>query len=478
VDPAQRLITLTSDASYPIRPGDRYYVENLFEELDAPGEWYLDRRDHMLYFWPPTALEGKPVDVPTLKKIVELSSGTSYVTFRGFTFECCESTAIGLTGTTNCVIAASTIRNVGDYNGYGVSVVGGRNNGVVGNDIYAIGSRGIFLDGGDFQTLEPGENYAVNNCIHQTGVYYKQGAGITLNGVGNRASHNLIYDEPRYGIEFSGNDHLIEFNHIHHVCLETSDTGAIECWNVSWARRGTEIRYNYVHDVLGYGQDNGKWVSPYFAWGIYLDDGTSGTHVFGNIVARTPLGSLHIHGGRDNVIDNNIFIDGALQQVTYTGYSSDKSPIPMIASNSQPFLDSVVYQKKYPGLAHFDPESAWQLAGAKLLRNIIYYHDPKAALFSFANVPFEQTKSDFNVFYHFGQPIWNRQIPAASEAAAKKLDEHSVVEDPLFVAPAQDDYKLREQSPAFKLGFRPIPMEKIGPYSDALRASWPVNKQN
>ena len=53
-------------------------------------------------------------------------------------------------------------------------------------------------------------------------------------------------------------------------------------------------------------------------------------------------------------------------------------------------------------------------------------------------------------------------------------DQHSVVADPLFVNAAKDDYRLQANSPAFKLGFKPIPIEKIGPYRDELRASWPI----
>lgn len=57
---------------------------------------------------------------------------------------------------------------------------------------------------------------------------------------------------------------------------------------------------------------------------------------------------------------------------------------------------------------------------------------------------------------------------------AKGLDEHSVIADPLFVNAAKDDYRLKGDSPALKLGFKPIPIEKIGPYKDELRASWPI----
>jgi hypothetical protein len=54
------------------------------------------------------------------------------------------------------------------------------------------------------------------------------------------------------------------------------------------------------------------------------------------------------------------------------------------------------------------------------------------------------------------------------------FDRHSLVADPLFVAPEKDDWRLRPDSPAFKLGFQPIPVDKIGPYQDPLRASWPI----
>ena len=54
------------------------------------------------------------------------------------------------------------------------------------------------------------------------------------------------------------------------------------------------------------------------------------------------------------------------------------------------------------------------------------------------------------------------------------LDRHSIVADPRFVDPAQDDYRLKSDSPAIGLGFKPIPVDAIGPYQDDLRATWPI----
>jgi hypothetical protein len=148
VDPLTRTIVLAADCSYPIDAGNRYYVQNLLEELDAPGEWYQDRHTGEIYFWPPVDSHSVTVFAPRSRTILALGQGTSYVTFRGFTFQYFEGTGIALRGTSHCVVAANTIRNGGDYSGSAVQVDGGDHNGVVGNDIYDIGSNGIVIDGG------------------------------------------------------------------------------------------------------------------------------------------------------------------------------------------------------------------------------------------------------------------------------------------------------------------------------------------
>ena len=660
VDPVTQSITLAGDCSYAIRPGDRYYVQNLLEELDAPGEWYLDKQDWTLYFWPPPALAGQPVSAPTLRTILDIGPGTKDVTFRGFTFECCAGIGITLSDTTNCLIAASVIRNVGDYLGDGVMISGGASNGVVGCDLSEIGRAGIAITGGDRITLTPAGNFADNNYIHHVGVFYKQGAGIWLTGCGNRASHNYIHDGPRFGIEFAGNNLLIEYNHIRHMNLETEDTGAVYTGGRDWiGSRGTVIRYNYFHDMLGFGRDDqGVWHSPYFAWGIYLDDNTGGVDVFGNIIARCPRAGLHLHNGRDNWIENNLFIDNGLAQVEYNGWTADsgmwKDHFPTMVKG----YESVAHQPAWQGMRNMKthPQDAILpdgriMSGNTLTRNIFYYQNPAANLYRFSNVSFDFNSTDSNLVWHCGLPVatgqshagkaistnllanpsfeegaagamptgwhWQAQPSPACQAAATNetaadgrrslkiagvavknatcwppwpvivstevaaqpghtfkltaimkaakagthvalmmqsylanvyfwsketsanvgtdwkeveltcklpangtqdyqpqmravcarfdlpsstgtlwidavrlvavesqdewqslqalgFDRNSLIADPQFVNAAKGDYRLRRTSPAFKLGFQAIPIEKIGPYQDALRASWPV----
>ena len=144
IDRQKREITLAGDASYAIRPGDRYFVQNLLEELDAPGEWYLDRThvDALLLAADAAGrATGLRADAGT---ILELGPGTAHVVFRGFTFECCEGTAVMLDGTR----ALPDRRQHDPQRGRlprqrAWPSNGGYHNGVVGNDISEVGSHGI-----------------------------------------------------------------------------------------------------------------------------------------------------------------------------------------------------------------------------------------------------------------------------------------------------------------------------------------------
>ena len=90
------------------------------------------------------------------------------------------------------------------------------------------GGGDIALSGGDRTTLTPCENFAFNNHIHHSGELYRtHHDAINLHGCGCRATHNLIHDAPHHAMDFGGNDHLIEFNEVYRVCMETGDAGAI-----------------------------------------------------------------------------------------------------------------------------------------------------------------------------------------------------------------------------------------------------------
>jgi Right handed beta helix region len=492
VDDTNRTITLAKDCSYAIRPNDRYFIQNLPEELDAPGEWYLDKTNSTLYFWPPIPLEGKKLLAPALGTLIHLDPGTSDITFRGMTLECCGGTAVVMKETTNCLVASCTLHNVGDIEGNAIWINGGKNNGAVGNDISDIGRSGIALQGGDRITLTPAGNYADNNHIHHVGTYYKQGVGVEMTGCGNRASHNLIHDGPRFGILFMGNNHVIEYNHLHHLCLETEDTGAMYTGGRDWiSARGTVLRYNFIHDIYGFGQEKGKWVSPFFAWGIYLDDNTGGVDVIGNVVARCTISCLHLHDGRDNLIQNNVFVEGGRQQVTYSGWTSTNKSWTKFHDDLVKGYDSIKDQPAWKGMRNIgiSPDQSvltngMVMIGNQFYCNIIDYRSTNSALYAMKDVPFDRNTFDYDLISHHGIPVTN-SIRLSDTNATKPSqtwegwqqlgnDRHSVISDPLFKDTSTDNYTISTESPAYSLGFKQIPMEKIGPYADELRASWPI----
>ena len=500
VDTTNGAITLGKDCSYAIRPNDRYFVQNVLEELDAPGEWYLDRADSALYFWPPSPMGGDGVTVPVLQSILLLGPGTTDVTIRGLSLAHCSETAVVLDNTTNCLVAGCSILNVGDFGGSGVSVKGGSSNGVVGNDISETGRHGIAISGGDKAALVEAGNYADNNHIHHTGVYFKQGVGIDLTGCGNRATHNLIHHEPRFAIQAFGTKHLIEYNHLHDASLETEDTGAVYTSGRDWiGGRGIVIRYNFIHDVPGFSQLNAnsnsatprEWKKGANSGGIYLDDNSGGIDVIGNVVARCPRSCLQLHDARDTVVQDNIFIEGGEYGVDYGGWTTNfgfwKDFYPGMVTNWQAVKDLPAWQ----GMRNISnsPDDVIQTNGMvmtcnQFFRNIIVEKGPPCALYRRNKVPLDKNPTDFNLVWQGGAQasvLLTPKLPGASSNVlpwdawvALGQDVHSKVADPLFVDASKDDYRLKPDSPARELGFQESPLDRIGPYRDELRATWPI----
>jgi hypothetical protein len=411
VDAEKRTITTVRDGSYAMRANDRFYFQGAQEELDAPGEWYLDRASSTLYFKAPAPIESAKVFAPTARDILRFE-GTEYLTLRGLTFECAEGSAIVFTKTNHCRVIACTVRNVGDFSGTGISVNGGSDNGIVGCDIHDTGSNGVALSGGDRQTLTGAANFVDNCYIHHVGVFYKQGVGVALNGVGQRVSHCLIHDTPRFGIMFGGNSHILEYNHLRHLALETEDVGATYSGGRDWiSPRGTVIRYNYIHDVLGYGW-NGKWVSPYFAWGIYLDDNSGGVDVIGNIVARCGRSLIHGHSARDCRVENNVFIEGGMRQWEFNGWTTKHRFWESHLESMIKGYESVVNEPAWRFLRgmQFHPrdipdDEGRVMSGNVFQRNIMAWKNPEARALNVVAYNPGRNIFDHNLYWSHGQSL-------------------------------------------------------------------------
>ncbi len=281
---------------YGYRKGQYFYGFNLLGEIDQPGEWYLDRERGKLYVLPPTDAAPKQAMVSVLPSVLNLKNAKN-ITLQGLVFEGARDNAVTLTNCENVQINACTIRNSGKW---AARVDGGKNCTIRGCEITGLGDGGVNLSGGDRATLTPA-NHVVENChIYKYSRWDRTyQAGISLNGVGCRALHNLIHDAPHQAMNLGGNDHVVEYNEIHNVCEETNDAGALYGWN-DWSARGNKIRFNYFHHIYGREAEGAN--------GVYLDDNFSSATIEGNVFEQTQR-PIHLGGGRDHQVLNNLFID-------------------------------------------------------------------------------------------------------------------------------------------------------------------------
>ncbi len=428
-DPESRTLHFGKDSFYEIRPGDRYFIRGLLEELDSPGEWHLDQETWMLYFWPPTSLEGKTAYAPALERIIDMQE-CEYIRFEGFIFECSEGTPVSMKNCVNCAVAKSVIRNAGGYDGNGVAIEEGQNNTVVGCDIYDIGCHGVYMSGGDKFTLVPGGNSVENCVIHHIGLEGRLGKGVELTGSGNRVAHNLIHHVPQSAVFMWGNKHIIEFNRIHHTCLEGEDTGAIGGGAIDWVSwHGVVIRNNFISDTMGYGYDAhlGHWRSPYFTHAIYPDWAASGVTITGNILVRAGTGGIHLHGGRDNLVENNIFVDHPVSQLDCTGWTIATGFWSTKQKEWIENYETAVQHACWKEMPAFkDPRtvplaSGQVMYGNVFLRNIFYFQGVSAALWRFTNLPLSRNVSEYNLVWRHGFPLRTGCMAASTETGENLL---------------------------------------------------------
>ena len=440
LDSEKRLIrTKPPHGSYGFRVGQRFYFLNILEELDGPGEYYVDQKEGILYFWPPEPPEGVEALVSILETPMISMTGVSWVTVRGLTLEATRGCGIRIEGGSGVLLAGCTLRNIGND---AVVIEGGARHGVVGCDIYEVADRGISISGGDRSTLTPCGHYARNNHLHHFSRWSRTYCpAIDFTGVGVCVAHNLIHEAPHTAIAYLANESVIELNEIHHVTMETGDCGAIYTGR-DFTARGNVIRHNYIHDTGGYGMGS---------MGVYLDDCASGQTVFGNIFVRTTRAAF-IGGGRDNVVENNIFVD-CVPAVHVDGRGLNKQPTwhDMVYKTMKERLEAVDY--RHPPYSERYPE---------LLRLDEFYASgdgiPPGGNVIARNVCAGGRWLDI---------VWD------AEEEHLELGENLNAGDPRFFDPAGNDFRLRDDSPAWSLGFTPIPTDSIGLVRDEYRATLP-----
>jgi len=439
----KEITTKAPHGVYGYTPGKRFRALNILEELDEPGEWYLERKTGILYFWPPAPLTQGSALVSVLDKPLVSLEGASFITLRGLTLECVRGDAAILAGGSNNLVAGCTLRNIGNT---AVRIRRGQDNGVTSCDIHGTGDGGVDLSGGDRHALTSCGNFAVNNHIHHYSRWDKTyRPGVQVNGVGCRVAHNLIHDAPHNAILLGGNEHLIEFNEIHHVCTETGDAGAFYMGR-DWTMRGNIIRYNYFHDLEGV--KGGKDFTDVMA--VYLDDCASGTIVFGNLCCKVKR-ALMSGGGRDNIIENNVLVDCAIGihvDARAIGWAAKFAKLDGGEWGMKKKLEDVKwnqppYSTKYPSLATMLDEEPYFPKGTAVVRNVCF---------------------NCKKWIELQDKLNDQKIT---------IKDNLTTGDPLFVDAATGNFQLKDDSPVLKLGFKKIPVEQIGLQKDEYRLVLP-----
>jgi len=468
----QRLVNFGKRSVFELQPDDLYYIEHVFEALDAPGEWYLDAAGGTLYYLPLAGEQRERFEAtaPVLTQVVRLEGRpqanefVSRLEFRGLTFAHTEwnlakagdtnappgwpartsevggfsQAAVGVPsavwgeGVWNCVFEACTFANLGTY---GLELARGcRSNLIVRCEFDDLGAGGVRLGETSIRanvSEQSGDNEISDCHIHHGGKVFQSAIGVWIGqSPNNRVTHNLIHDFYYTGISIGwtwgygpalATNNLVEWNHIHHIGVQSDGDGPVlsDMAGIYTLGRqpGTRILNNLWHDIAA---------TKYGGWGIYFDEGSSGILAENNIVYRTTHGGFHQHYGETNTVRNNIFAFARDQQLQR---SREEAHV------SFSFTHNIVLFDKGELLG-----STWKNDNFVLDSNL--YWDTRLAAnpneMKFAGATLEQ---------------WR----------ARGHDRNTRIADPLFVTPQESDFRLKDNSPALEMGFRPFDLGRVGP---------------
>ncbi len=278
----------------------RYYLFNLVEEIDLPGESYIDREKRVVYFYPPENADYSDVFVSTLLGSMFQFEGTKHVTLEGLKFLYTRGTPIVANNTEDFNLLHCEIGHTSN----GAATLNGTHITVDGCHVFDTARGGLNISGGDRATLTPGYS-VVKNCeihaISRAGATYTPGIGAS--SVGLHITNNRFYDCVHEMVAVGSNDILIEYNEFFDCVKESADMGAIY-FGRDPSLMGTVIQYNWFHDIGnlygGIGQQS-----------IFIDDGNNGAFIHGNIFDRGTYDTAAIktHGAQFSHITGNIFVD-------------------------------------------------------------------------------------------------------------------------------------------------------------------------
>lgn len=485
IDPAKKEVRFSGPSIGSLRDekGEmaRYYLENIREALDQPGEWYFDKTEGRLYYVPCADETPETVEaiVPVLDTLVHFKGckdrPVSHIRLENLAFSHAEwrppadyvgavqaafdvPGAVILEHAADCVLYGCEVSQVSQY---AVQVAtGSTRNKVVACSLHDLGAGGVKIEhewikargitgAQDLLREEagaPSETTVADCSIHDGSLIYLSAIGIWIGNAGhNRILRNHIFNLNYTGIssgwswghdETATVDNRIENNHIHHINWRRllSDNGGIYTLGMT---PGCVLKGNHIHHVDCYG---------YGGWGIYHDEGTTGQFVENNVVHHTRNAGFFTHCGRDNIIRNNIF---ALARTSHIGPGSRKQNY-----RATTFENNILFWREgSPGTGPHAMKN-WDARCYQLMNNL---------------------------FWSCGSPLDFGEGTGLEYWQRKGQFEGTLVADPLFADPDAGDFTLRADSPASAIGFKPFALS-AGPRTYAGRRpasfdDWPQEKE-
>lgn len=504
IDHDARALVFGSPATWEIGAGSRYYIQGSLAFLRSPGQFYLDEEAGVVYYWP---LPGEgihegdspPVRIiaPTVTRLLELKGSDPRHRLRNL-----EISGLIL----SCTDGAREYRMMADNsereehregliyveNAAGVSITGCsiRNSGTCGifldrharnvvisdNEIDHVGYVGVYASGyapgeGDFTSAETSytnKGHAItNNLIAHGGQLIGHGCGILLFQSGdNDVSRNRISHMPRYGISMKGlryggmpeklygiavtwenhwdflhaRNNRIAYNDISHVMEDSQDGGLIESWGPG---RGNGIHGNRLHH---------SGIHFSFGFGIYLDDASDDFTVSNNVLdhlystGEGKLWMLIFSKGIGNRIRNNLLVDNP-QAISAIGTQEMAGE-----ANKHVIVEGNLICNSGENLYYF---VNWDEERFTVADRNLYWRNGEPCRIA-GELPLTAIKSDALGRGEYDWEQWRLLLEG-------KYDGDSRIADPLFVNAEAGDYRLRNESSAYKLGWRDIEFDKIGP---------------
>lgn len=306
-DAALGTISARFDPIYGLSEYPRFYITNIPEEIDRPGEFSIDRENLRIYLYPPEGFEDQEVRLSLAPQSLIQMIGTKHVMFSGLKIGYCRKDGIETWDVDDIVIDRCEISHT---TGWGIKLDKATNCVVRNSHVYDTALGGVYLwDGGLRKTLAASGNIIENNDIHhtsQTGANYA--SLIAINSVGTVIRGNRLHDSIDTVILLTGsNDTMIEDNEIFNAGLETSDIGAIYLGR-DIGTLGIVISRNYFHDI-------GNTYGGYGQQAVFVDDGSImpliEENLFVNASGRNHFGDAPIkgNGAQFGVVRHNIFVD-------------------------------------------------------------------------------------------------------------------------------------------------------------------------